>query len=227
MYSAGDINPRPYFSQRGIEYTFYDDLIDLDRSIKELSNYKKNRLKKNRKKLRDILVVLKRIDENCFGDRNSLYDDLRYYIHDIKELIENRIEDEKWDLGKKNIKINTKFLENRNTFILCGIQDFREMIGNILSNARVHAFKERDYSAENIINIEVATETIDQVDYIIMTYKDNGSGISKFKRKTIFSKNGGMWGRSFHRIMRLGGGVDVISKLGEGAIFKIRFMEVK
>ena len=152
---------------------------------------------------------------------------------DVKHLIESVIESFKYECKKKKLKINFEFnieVEHGKPFFFkTDPEKLRLTLSNLLSNAVKFSYEEK--------TIDIITSK--EENSIVITVKDNGSGISIENQKIIFDRfkrlDSGI--NSIHRGHGLGlsinkalldllnGSIDIQSEIGQGASFTISIPE--
>ena len=103
----------------------------------------------------------------------------------------------------------------------------RNLLGNLFSNATDYAFKKQ--FNENRITLKISNSYEENIHYIFFEFTDNGKGMSEEKAKNIFKVShnpNGAWPKIYHRIIRMGGDIEVASTINKGTSYRIKFMGV-
>jgi two-component system, OmpR family, phosphate regulon sensor histidine kinase PhoR len=161
-----------------------------------------------------------------FESRNQKY---KYEAVDELLNIEHILEDVKLALTNEITKSNaTITLDINCSEIIFPRRQLRSIIYNLVSNSIKYKSLDR--------NPEIVIKTVQEDDYIIISVKDNGTGIESGKQKNIFSKfyriaetvEGS--GVGLHLVKTLvtnaGGKIELESEFGAGSEFKI-FLKTK
>lgn len=186
-------------------------------------------------KPREYLKLIRRENEKMKGHIDAVLElaslDSGKYIMEKSEVemetfLERITANYQLEFEKKNARLETHF-HTKNTFALIDKAHFKNVIKNILENAK-------KYNNKDKLHIQISTQSIDN--QFIIKIKDNGKGISKENQKHIFEKfyrvregdlhdvKGFGLGLSYVRqvVERHGGSITVESTLNISTLFTIK-----
>ena len=225
MYNSTDVLPILYFTERESSDCFYGDLLKIDDWVTEFLNIKAPSMYKS-DYFEECLKVLFKINKLIFNSNAQFVKDLKTFTVNIVPFLEQTIQEEAQSCEISNITVH--FNKNKlpaTRLVLFGIKDMRLLFSNLFSNALVKAFKHPNFRQKNEIHFYLEDDVVDNC--VTLIYSDNGSGMSKDQTIDILKNRDHQWGRSYHKIRRFGGGVDINSDMGKGTEIKIKLIGVE
>jgi two-component system phosphate regulon sensor histidine kinase PhoR len=130
------------------------------------------------------------------------------YIMDKEEIemeafLKKIVETYKKELEGENTELETNF-DTKNTITLIDKTHFKNVIKNILENAKKYNDKEK-------LHIKITTQSIDN--FYIIKIRDNGKGISKENQKHIFEKFYRVREGDLHEVKGFGLGLSYVQQV--------------
>lgn len=170
----------------------------------------------------NIHIIIKELTTHAPSTTDITADSERLSIESIYEDVKLLLREE---MHNNDIVIHTKFETSE-------LQFSRKNMRSILFNLLINSIKYRSVNHALEINIETHTEG----DFVVLSVRDNGTGIDKQFHETVFERNirisnaTGGTGMGLYIVKILlennGGKIKLESKVGEGAKFILYFRNV-